>query len=60
VSRRPNRQQREARRNVALVALPVAGVILAAMLARRAARTGRGRLILATLAAAVILAYVLH
>lgn len=60
MSTRPNRRQREARRNHTLAALPVAGLILAVMLARRAARTGRGRLMLATLAAAAILAYVLH
>ncbi len=60
MSTRHTRRQREARRNLALVALPVAGVILAVMLIRRAARTGRGRLVLTVCTVAVIVAYILH
>jgi hypothetical protein len=57
---RSNRRAREARRNITLAALPVAVIIIAVILARQAARTGPGRCVLASLAAAVILAYVLH
>lgn len=59
MSRGNTRRHREARRNHTLAALPVAGAILAVMLAARAARTGPGRLILAAVTAAAILAYVL-